>query len=448
MAGGLNTSTLPAAVIGFAVLGAIYMWHAVRTADDDALLASHVLGFLGGLLPLGLAVVLAADSRFVEQWPWVLGNLVILGVAVIAHRRAAAAPARPALGRRHRVGVPGVGVAPWHGDRRRSAGDGGPAADRDLQRARPAVARPAGERRQPPDAVAPRRRRPDRRRRAGPVLAEPAGPDHPAARASSSASSRCCSWSPSSAARSRSRPMVLPATAAVTGVLAQVWFEHAALPGQYVGLLAFAHVLAVAYAVVAVVRDRLGVDDDAPWVLRADMAVLVAAVVAYLGLHGALARSEFAAPTPLFALLGLDVALVLLVAIRRAWTSLVPLAALAAVLFAGSWHALHFSARDRHGRGRRRDRDLPAVRGAAVHHGRGPARRVAPRRRRLADLGADRTGVVPAVPRRLARLLGPGRDRPPRGDPRRGQRRLARRRLAASSAPTRPRAIPRRRRAG
>ena len=100
----------------------------------------------------------------------------------------------------------------------------------------------------------------------------------------------------------------------MTGVLAQVWFERAALAGQYVGLLAFAHVLAVAYAIVAIVRDWLGVDDDAPWVLRADMAVLVAAVVAYLGLHGALARSEFAAPTPLFALLGLDVALVLLVA--------------------------------------------------------------------------------------------------------------------------------------
>ena len=42
-----------------------------------------MLGFLGGLLPLGLAVVLAADPRFVEQWPWVLGNLVILGLAAI-----------------------------------------------------------------------------------------------------------------------------------------------------------------------------------------------------------------------------------------------------------------------------------------------------------------------------------------------------------------------------
>ena len=43
------------------------------------------------------------------------------------------------------------------------------------------------------------------------------------------------------------------------------------------------------------------------------------------------------------ALLGLDIALVLLVAIRRAWTSLVPLAALAACFFAGAWHALHFT---------------------------------------------------------------------------------------------------------
>ena len=43
-----------------------------------------MLGLLGGLLPLGLAVVLVADSRFVEQWPLVLGNLVILGLAAIA----------------------------------------------------------------------------------------------------------------------------------------------------------------------------------------------------------------------------------------------------------------------------------------------------------------------------------------------------------------------------
>ena len=37
MATRLNTETLPIAVIGFAVLGAIYMWHAMHTADDEAM---------------------------------------------------------------------------------------------------------------------------------------------------------------------------------------------------------------------------------------------------------------------------------------------------------------------------------------------------------------------------------------------------------------------------
>ena len=180
MATRLNPETLPVAVIGFAVLGAIYMWHAVLTGDDEAQATSHVLGFLGGLLPLGLAVVLAADPRFVEQWPWVLGNLVILGLAAITIGvlrlrllvlLSAAATALACVAWSAHLG---------HGHVAGRAGDGGPAADRHLQRARPAVAGSAGERRQPSDALAPRHGRADRRRRAGPLLARAAGPDHPA----------------------------------------------------------------------------------------------------------------------------------------------------------------------------------------------------------------------------------------------------------------------------
>ena len=342
MATRLNLETLPIAVIGFAVLGAIYMWHAMRTADDEATVTSHVLGLLGGLLPLGLAVVLAADPRFVEQWPWVLGNLVILGLAVITigvmrlrllvllsaaatalafvvwsvHVGGVTSPVGPTMVVLLLTAIYNVLGRLWPGS---------PQSDG----SRPALSLLGG---------------------AGLLVA--------AGLVLFSLSLLVQTTPPAGlvigivallflVGVERSSvdvaPLVLPATAAATGVLAQVWFERTALPGQYVGVLAFAHLLAIAYAVVAFVRDRLGVDDDAPWVLRADLAVLVATVVAYVGLHGALARSEYAAPTQLFGLLGLDLALVLLVAVRRAWTSLVPLAALAACFFAGAWHALHFS---------------------------------------------------------------------------------------------------------
>jgi uncharacterized membrane protein len=342
MATRLSSETLPIAVIGIAVLGAIYMWHAVATGDDEAQVTSHVLGFVGGLLPLGLAVVLAADRRFVEQWPWVLGNLVILAVAAIAigvmrlrllvllsaaatalacfvwsaHVGAVTSPVGPAMVVLLLTALYNVLGRLWPAP---------PEADG----SRPALSLLGG---------------------AGLIVA--------AGLALFSLSLLAQTLPPPGlvigivallflVGIERTSvdvgPLVLPATAAATGIIAQLWFQRAALPGQYIGLLAFAHVLAIAYAAVAFVRDRLGVDARAPWVLRADLAVLVAAVLAYLGLHGALARPEFAAPAPLFALLGLDVALVLLVAIRRAWTPLVPLAALAACFFAGSWHALHFT---------------------------------------------------------------------------------------------------------
>ena len=342
MATRLNTETLPVAVGGFAVLGAIYMWHAVRTADDEAMVTSHVLGLLGGLLPLGLAVVLAADPRFVEQWPWVLGNLVILGLAAITigvmrlrllvllsaaatalafvvwsvHLGGVTSPVGPAMVVLLLTAIYNVLGRLWPGS---------PQSDG----SRPTLSLLGG---------------------AGLIVA--------AGLVLFSLSLLVQTTPPAGLVIGivallfligveRSSvdvaPLVLPATAAATGVLAHVWFERTALPGQYLGALAFAHLLAIAYAVVAFVRDRLGVDDDAPWVLRADLAVLVATGVAYVGLHGALARSAYAAPAPLFGLLGLDIALVLLVAIRRAWTVLVPLAALAACFFAGAWHALHFT---------------------------------------------------------------------------------------------------------
>jgi uncharacterized membrane protein len=342
MATRLNPETLPVAVIGFAVLGAIYMWHAVLTGDDEAMATSHVLGFLGGMLPLGLAVVLAADPRFVEQWPWVLGNLVLLGLAAIT-----IGVMRLRLLVLLSAAATALACVAWSPHLGTVTSPVGPAM---VVLLLTAIYNVLG--RLWPDPPESDGRRPML------SLLGIAGLIVAAGLVLFSLALLIQTTTPAGlvigivallflVGVERSSvdvgPLVLPATAGATGVLAQVWFERTALPGQYVGVLAFAHVLAIAYAVVAFVRDRLGVDDDAPWVLRADLAVLVATVVANVGLHGALARSEFAAPAPLFALLGLDVALVLLVAIRRGWTSLVPLAALAACLFSFAWHALHFS---------------------------------------------------------------------------------------------------------
>jgi uncharacterized membrane protein len=341
MATRLNEATLPLAVAGFALLGAIYMWHALGTADDEDAASSHVLGLLGGMLPLALSIVLAADPRFVQQWPWVLGNLGILAAAAIA-----LGVTRVRLLVLISAATTALACTIWSVHLHRLDSPVGPAMvvllltalynalgrlwpDPQADGSRPALSMLGGAglvaacglvlfalsllvQTTPP---------------AGLVLGIVAlvflvGVERTSVDVA---------------------PLVLPVTAAATGLLALAWFEKAAVDGQYVGLLAFAHLLAIAYAVVGIVRDRMGVDDGASWVLRAEVAALVAVGAAYVGLHAALGRTAYAAPAPLFALAGLDVALILFVAIRRAWTWLVPLAALAACLLAGSWHALHFT---------------------------------------------------------------------------------------------------------
>jgi uncharacterized membrane protein len=350
MATRLNPVTLPMAVAGFAVLGAIYMWHAVATADDQDAPASHVLGLLGGLLPLALSVIVAADRRFAPQWPWVLGNLVVLALAAIA-LGVTRLPILIVIS----AGTTALATVIWsaHLGFLDSVGQGqidvvtGPTM---VVLLLTAIYNAIG--RLWPDAPQPDGSRPTLSLLGASGLIVAAGlaafglsvigQTHPSAGLVIGVIALLFLVGVERTSVDVA-PLVLPATAGATGVLAYAWFARSALEGQYVGLLAFAHALGIAYAIVAFVRDRLGVDDQAPWILRADMATLVAAGVAYVGLHAVLSQQAFAAPTPLFALLGLDVALVLLVAIRRGWTSLVPLAALTGWLFAIAWHALYFT---------------------------------------------------------------------------------------------------------
>ncbi len=346
----LNPDTLPMAVAGFAVLGAIYMWHAVATADDQDAPASHVLGLLGGMLPLALSVIVAADPRFVQQWPWVLGNLVVLALAAITLGvtrlriliviSAVTTAIATVIWSAHlgslatlNQGLAGTTTGPTMVVLLLTAIYNG------IGRLWPDP--PQGDGSRPTLSLL---------GASGLVVAAGLavfglsliGQTHPPAGLVIGIVALLFLVGVERSSVDVA-PLVLPATAGATGFLAYAWFTRTAVEGQYVALLAFPHLLGIAYAVVAIVRDRLGVDDQAPWVLRADIATLVAASVAYLGLLGVLGRPEFSAPTPLFALIGLDVALVLLVAIRRGWTSLVPLAALAGWFFAIAWHALFFT---------------------------------------------------------------------------------------------------------
>jgi uncharacterized membrane protein len=342
MATRLNEATLPMAVAGFALLGAIYMWHALETADDGDAAISHVFGLIGGMLPLALSIVLAADRRFVDQWPWVLGNLGLLAGASIA-----LGVSRLRLLVLVSAATTALACVIWS---LHLGGLASPVGPTMVVLLLTAVYNGLG--RLWPDPPQSDGTRPAMSMLGGAGLVAGCGlglfgvsllvqtTPPPGLVIGIIALLFLIGVERSSVDVA---PLVLPGVAAGTGLLAHLWFERAAVEGGYVALLAVAHLLAVAYAVVAIARDRLGVDEGAPWLLRADLAALVAAGAAYTGLHGALARAAFSAPAPLYALLGLDVAIVLFVAITRAWTWLVPLAALAAWLFAASWHAIRFT---------------------------------------------------------------------------------------------------------
>jgi uncharacterized membrane protein len=339
----LREETLAIGLASFAVLGAVYLWHALATGDDEQASTSHALGVVGATLPFVLAMIVAADRRHLDAWPLVLGNVALLDLAALA---LGVWRLRPLVVISATTTALAVSVWAVHASSLPSVV--GPAlivmslaaAYNLAGRLAPAGGGAEGDGRQvlsllgasgliaagglylfalilltqtvPPAALI-----------LGViallflVLVERTSVDV--------------------------APLVLPAGALMLGVLAGAWFEKAAVAGAYVGPMAVGHVLAVAFAVVGTVRGRLGLEAEAPWWQRADLAVLAALVVPYAGLLAAVDRAEFSAPAPLFALVGLDLALVLLVAIRQGWTSLAPLAAAAATLFAYAWHDLRFA---------------------------------------------------------------------------------------------------------
>ena len=336
----LAPEKLLVAMGAFAAIGAAYLWHALRVADAEEPLAYQVsLG--GGLVPLVFVVAIAGDPRFGPQWAIVLAYLAALGAGLtwIALRHSqpvlvAASAAATGLA----LAVQGAAIEP-------SSSTWGLAAA--------AVAVAAGYTLLPRVAV----------RIGADWIAEPQ-PLAGFVGFTPLAGLFALAWllvrgEPSTwlflgllaaliaalAERTRSGrwPGALALGSLLLSLLCARWFAVMASPGGYLGHLAIPHLLAVSVAILVMRRELAGPPAATlEWWRRDLVAVLAASAVAYLGLFAGVDRPAFSAPAPLFALLAVDLALVLIVTLRTGWTPLVPAAAAAAVVFAAAWHA-HFS---------------------------------------------------------------------------------------------------------
>ncbi|MEZ5285370.1 MAG: DUF2339 domain-containing protein [Vicinamibacterales bacterium] len=109
--------------------------------------------------------------------------------------------------------------------------------------------------------------------------------------------------------------------------------------GTYLDHLTLSHLLATVVAVIVVRREQpAGVS----WWRHDATGVVAAAAVAWWAATAGLAVVDGTAPAAHFALVALDVVLVLGTAILAGWPQLVPAAAAASIVFAASWHARFF----------------------------------------------------------------------------------------------------------
>jgi hypothetical protein len=74
---------LAVGVTAFAALGAAFLWHAVRVRDADTPLA-YQAGLAGSLVPLGFALLLAADRQFALPWPIVMAFLAVVDLGLVS----------------------------------------------------------------------------------------------------------------------------------------------------------------------------------------------------------------------------------------------------------------------------------------------------------------------------------------------------------------------------
>ena len=326
---------------GFTAIAAAYLWHAARMEEARETLARDA-ATAGALLPLVAVVLLAGDAQFADRWLIVIGYLAMTcGAAIWIGVRRELSALVGAI-----AGVASLAIA--------LMGSSYLGPDRSAWGLAAGVALVAS-------AISL-------------LPASPLGREAPwldestllatVVRLAPAAGLFLFAWAAVDAAPStwlfvalvaivgaltvaaadvRWRPGVLGAGALLLAALCLRWFDEMAQPGAYLGHLVIPHLFAVATAIV-VTRRRMAADASqaVPWWQHEEIAVLTATALAYTSLFAGVDDAGYSAPAPLFALLAVDVALVLLVALISRMSGLVAVAAAAAVVFTAGWHQ-HFT---------------------------------------------------------------------------------------------------------
>jgi uncharacterized membrane protein len=326
------------AVAAFAVLGAIFLGHAVQTRRVEVPLM-HQAALAGALVPLGFAILLAAETRFADRWAITTAFLFVVDLGLVATAvawgipvlvgAAAAATGLVAwlLGDAHRV----VRWEPWA-----------------LPLAMVLLA--IGFTLVPRIAM---RYQASWRAASGRLFL--------VTWAATIAGLLGFAWQATSGGElplwAFVSLLVTAFTIAVDGTRAgprtgsfvaatfamawtcRHWVLRVATADTYADHLTLLGLLAVATALVAGWRGPQSREaEDVDWWRTDQAATLVAAGVAYLTALDGLVVGAGRTAAPLFALAGLDVILVLGVAVLTGWAWLVPGAAVAALVFNAAWH--------------------------------------------------------------------------------------------------------------
>lgn len=336
----LTPEKLVVGLVAFAALGAAFLWHALRVESATEPLPYHA-GLAGAVLPLLFVAMIAADPRFASQWPWAIGALAVIGGALV---RTGMRCSQPMLVGASAVAT-GVTLA-LHGvvyaNFAPSMGSGWALVVSVVSIVAAYNCLPRLAARHKIDWLTEPRPLP------GLIAFAAALGLYAFTWAIIEATpstwaflllATALFWSLAERTRDGRWPGALTIGALLLGLLCAHWMGAVARPGTYLTHLAIPHLLAVSLAILAA-RRALGTGPMPPleWWHRDHAAVLVATGVAWLGLFSCVDEPAMAAPAPLFALLGVDLALVLLAAMSSGWTALVPAAAAAAVAFSGAWH--------------------------------------------------------------------------------------------------------------
>jgi uncharacterized membrane protein len=339
----MDSGELLIGTAAFTTIGAVYLWHAVRSRRLDRPLL-HNAGLIGALVPLAFAMLLAGSGSFDEQWYGVLTFLAVVDAGLAA---AALAWDLPLL-----IAVPAAATAvvAWLlGDAYRGITTRPallPIALIAMAAAYSGIPRLA-ERWSIDSTTGPRLAV---RVSAAAMLAALLGFSWLAIDGE-----RLPLWAFVALVSTmfvivldRTRgfewPGAFPAAVFAIAWVTSHWVVVMSTDASYPDQLTLPHLFATAVAIVAISRGSRRQPRDVAW-WKKDHAGTVAAVsIAFLTAFNGIDTGAAATPLPFFLLVGLDVALLLTVAVQMRWSSLVPLAAAGSLLFNAAWHVGYFQA--------------------------------------------------------------------------------------------------------